>query len=80
MKRNIQRSQTTLESTGLPIIRCSCGYKILLIPSIDAMKRAIEAHVETHAMKIKNDAKAEEETERVRADLIKQVFDLAYRL
>lgn len=77
MDRNSQKSQIILKSAGLPIIRCSCGHKILLIPDIKAMNQAIEAHVETHALKIKKSEKAEEETERVRSHLIEQMFDLA---
>ena len=67
-------------TAGLPIIKCSCGYKILLLPSVKAMNLAIEAHVETHVLKIKDAAEAERESEQVRSNLIEQVFELASKL
>ena len=80
MSGHISKSKAVLKTAGLPIIKCSCGYKILLIPSIKAMSQAIEAHVETHILKINNAAEAERESERVRNDLIEQAFDLACKL
>jgi hypothetical protein len=32
----------------MPIIRCTCGTEILLIPDIKGMNRAIENHVDEH--------------------------------
>ena len=32
----------------LPIIRCECGAKILVLPDLKAMNRAIETHVNEH--------------------------------
>ena len=80
MSVNISKSKLINKTAGLPIIKCSCGYKILLLPSAKAMSQAIEAHVETHIRKMKNAAEAKRESERVCSNLIVQVFDLAYRL
>jgi hypothetical protein len=33
---------------GLPIIRCECGAKILVLPDLKAMNSAIETHVTEH--------------------------------
>ena len=49
----ISKSKVINKTAGLPIIKCSCGYKILLLPSVKAMSQAIEAHVETHTLKIR---------------------------
>ena len=65
---------------GLPVIRCSCGSKILQVPSVKEMSQAIEAHVEEHKLKIENPMEAKEESERIRNNLIEQVFDLASKL
>jgi hypothetical protein len=33
---------------GMPIIRCVCGYEILVLPDLKAMNRAIENHLAEH--------------------------------
>jgi hypothetical protein len=38
----------------LPVIECECGDEILLLPDLQAMNRAIEAHVAKHGQKGKN--------------------------
>ena len=35
----------------LPLIKCECGAEILLLPDLQAMNRAIEAHVTEHRQK-----------------------------
>ena len=64
---------------GLPVIRCSCGDEIMLVPNVKLMGEAIEAHVVKHLQKVKNpkEAKAKAKAECIRDDLIKQVLDLA---
>jgi hypothetical protein len=34
--------------TRLPIIKCVCGFEILLVPDLKAMDRAIKNHVTDH--------------------------------
>ncbi|MGO8805428.1 MAG: hypothetical protein ACLQO7_02340 [Candidatus Bathyarchaeia archaeon] len=80
MSGYISKSKVINKTAGLPIIKCSCGYKILLLPSVKAMSQAIEAHVETHTLKIKNASEAQRESDRLRTNLIEQVFNLAERL
>ena len=38
----------------LPIIKCECGAQILLVPDLQAMNRAINAHVTEHRKKGEN--------------------------
>src|SRR4030042_777292 len=38
----------------LPIIKCECGAEILLLPDLQAMNRAIKAHVTEHRKKVRN--------------------------
>ena len=59
------------------MIKCSCGAEILLVPNVNAMSEAIEAHVEKHIQKIKDPKAAEAEAERIRDHLIIQVLDEA---
>lgn len=33
---------------GMPIIRCACGFEILVLPDVQAMNRAIENHLTEH--------------------------------
>ncbi len=32
----------------MPVYRCKCGTKILIIPDLSAMKRALQAHLVIH--------------------------------
>jgi hypothetical protein len=34
--------------THMPIIKCVCGFEILLVPDLKAMDRAIKNHVTNH--------------------------------
>ena len=38
----------------LPLIKCECGAEILLLPDLQAMNRAIEAHVTEHRQNVRN--------------------------
>ena len=38
----------------LSLIKCECGAEILLLPDLQAMNRAIEAHVTEHRKNIRN--------------------------
>jgi hypothetical protein len=67
-------------SANLPVIECSCGAQILLVPNVKKMGAAIEAHIIEHTKKIKNSKDAEAEAERVRDDLIVKVLEMASEL
>ena len=62
---------------GLPVIKCSCGAEILLVPNVKEMNEAIEAHILEHTKKIKSLKEAEAEAERIRDDLIIKVLEKA---
>lgn len=50
----------------MPRIKCpACGEEILQIPEVQAMKKALKAHLEKHP---------EEEREKIESDLILQIF------
>ena len=68
-------SNEPITRTELPVIECSCGAKILIVPNIKYMSTAIEAHVKEHKKKIKDPKKAEAEVEQIRDDLIGKVLD-----
>ena len=38
----------------LPLVRCDCGAEILVVPDLQAMNRAIKAHVNEHRKKARN--------------------------
>jgi hypothetical protein len=52
-----------------PLIRCECGFEILLVPDLKMMTRAIEVHAAKHGKREKDPAKAAFEGERIRAVL-----------
>jgi hypothetical protein len=41
-------SKFEAHKTRMPIIRCVCGFKILVVPDLKAMNRAIKNHVAEH--------------------------------
>ena len=45
------------------IITCECGHKILLVPDLKAMSKAIESHVDTHRRRVKDCSKTEAENQ-----------------
>ncbi len=61
----------------LPVIKCYCGAEILLVPSVEAMGEAIEAHAKEHMRKGMTRREARAEADRVRDDLIAQVLRMA---
>jgi hypothetical protein len=65
---------------SLPVVVCSCGAEILLIPNVKEMNKAIEAHIAEHTKKIKSTKEAEAEAERIRDDLIIKVLDKASQM
>jgi hypothetical protein len=65
------------EAASLPVIKCTCGKEILLVPNVKVMNEAIETHVLEHIKDIKSPKEAEVEAERVRDDLIIKVLEKA---
>lgn len=61
---------------GLPLIKCRCGTEILLIPDVESMDRAIEAHLSICPLTYHKKNKAEIKN-RLCGHLIRQVLDLA---
>jgi hypothetical protein len=58
-----------------PIIRCECGFEILLVPDLKAMGRAIEIHAAEHAKKEQSSEKAAFEEARIQDLLIIQTLN-----
>lgn len=66
------------DAIHLPTVECFCGEKILLIPNVIQMSKAIEAHAQKHAKKLRLPKKeAELEAELVRDDLTAKVLQKA---
>jgi len=57
-----------------PVITCSCGAQILLIPNVKLMSEVIEAHVETHKLRVNGVTAAEVEGDQIRDELIAKVL------
>ena len=79
MPNRVSKKRNT-ESKGLPIILCTCGAQILLVPNVKLMSQAIEAHALEHANKIEDPKEAEEEAKRVIDDLTVKVLTKASEL
>ena len=71
------KSSKKVGEAGLPVIKCSCGAEILLVPNVKLMNEAIEAHILERTKKCKVPKEAEAEAERIRDDLIIQVLEKA---
>jgi len=65
---------------ALPLIICSCGAEILLIPNVKRMSEAIEVHVREHVRTLKAPKDVEAEAERIRDDLIAKILNKASTL
>lgn len=70
-------SKKKIGSKGLPVIICSCGFEILLVPDIKVMSKAIDAHAKEHREKVKDPLASKAESERIIDYLIEQIFDKA---
>ena len=57
-------------------IRCECGKEIMVIPDVRAMDKAIEIHVAMHIEKMKPPVEEDAEANRLRDDLIAQLFNV----
>ncbi len=79
MSSRTSKKKKVVAST-LPVIECSCGEQILLVPNVKKMSAAIEAHIIEHTKKMKVAEEAEAEAERIRDDLIAKVLDKASEL
>jgi hypothetical protein len=73
----VPKSSKKVGEAGLPVIKCSCGAEILLVPNVKLMNEAIEAHILEHIKKCKVPKEAEAEAEIIRDDLIIQVLEKA---
>ncbi len=62
---------------SLPIIKCECGFEILLIPDLKEMNKVIREHAEVHMSNEKHPALAKAVFEYIQLYLIKQIFDEA---
>jgi hypothetical protein len=43
-----RKSKSAFNTKGLPTIRCVCGKRILVVPDLKAMNRAIKNHIAAH--------------------------------
>ena len=59
----------------LAVIKCECGFEILVLPDLKAMSQAIEKHVLEHKNKGAKAAEANGIEEELIAQLFKKVSD-----
>jgi|WetSurMetagenome_2_1015567.scaffolds.fasta_scaffold373743_2 hypothetical protein len=71
------RDDSHPKNSTLPVIECTCGAEILLVPDVKAMAEAVEHHVSEHQ---KNHGLSNEEAESVRDHLIVQTFEVAAKI
>ena len=43
-----RKSKSTVHKKGMPTIKCMCGLRILVVPDLKAMNRAIKNHLAEH--------------------------------
>ncbi|MCX8151225.1 MAG: hypothetical protein N3D85_06960 [Candidatus Bathyarchaeota archaeon] len=61
----------------MPIVRCTCGAKILLVPDVKKMSEAIEKHIKEHLPRGNSSKKYELLANQIRANLIIQTLNAA---
>ena len=57
------------------IIKCECGFEILVIPEMETVGGAIDAHVEQHRGKQKDPTKGEIDANNIHHFLFKKLFE-----
>ena len=63
------------ENVGkLVLIKCECGTKILLLPDLKEMDRAIETHIAEHKKMEKSIKKAKAALDKIRLNLAQQTI------
>ena len=62
------------KSCGLPLIKCTCGTEILLIPDIKGMNNAIENHLSTHNKMLHQKGKKKDDPNRIKQILTKEIL------
>ena len=62
---------------GMPIIRCFCGAKMLVVPDLNAMNRAIENHIVEHKKMDRSNGKQRISPSKLRQFLIGQILATA---
>jgi len=78
MQTHIRHGKVNVDvDATLPVIECFCGAKILMIPNVKEMSKAIEAHAEEHAKKCKTAKEKEVEAEKVQDHLIMELLSKA---
>jgi hypothetical protein len=69
--------EINLRKEGGFLVRCECGFEVLLVPDVKLMAKAIEAHAAQHGEREKDPAKAASEKERIETDLIAKTLNAA---
>jgi len=46
--RQVHPRKVDLQKRQMPIVRCMCGAKILVVPDLKAMNRAVNNHIVEH--------------------------------
>jgi hypothetical protein len=59
------------------IIRCVCGFEVMLVPDAKVISVAIEAHMEEYKQKVADPKASQAEAERIGDYLVSQVFEEA---
>ena len=68
-----RQSKVIFHKKRMPIVRCLCGYEILVVPDLKAMNLAINNHLAEHK-------KAGDNSERLNEFLTKDVIVLASKI
>jgi len=72
---SMSNKKLTRSHRKIDTIKCECGKEIMVTPDIRAMGEAIEIHVAMHIEKMKPLAEEDAEANRLRDDLIAQLFN-----
>jgi hypothetical protein len=73
---NLAKSEYSSHSNRLfAYVKCDCGKRILVIPNLELMGKAIEAHAQEHAKAKSQIDDQTKEANRVESLLIQQVFN-----
>ena len=74
MPSNLLKKRLVCKNDSI-IIRCVCGFEVMLVPDAKVISVAIEAHMEEHKQKVADPKASQAKAERIGDYLISQVFE-----
>ena len=74
------KENTNLHKTSLSIIRCECGFELLLVPDLSVMSLVVEKHAQMHKENAENQREAKAVFSHIEDYLTEQILKRASQI